>query len=126
MGMPVIVDVVENVNASDVVKSALVSLVGNKGKLRSTAPKDNGLAVYIWRVVTFAVSAYPQHATKPKHIDLYIPEEYYAEYIAKHDFQKLQMFLDKEVHPVIDDVINSIPDEDKADVAIRRWHRWNG
>lgn len=96
---------------SDDWKRVVSIVVKKNGQIRATKPKVDkndpvtGVAAYIWRMVVFAVSPKPQHQCMPMTAGFDLPAyDENGKWSAK-----VEMKMMKELKPLEDAIINSVP-----------------
>jgi hypothetical protein len=77
MKMPVLNVSTENLSQEQ--KEIVSAITGQQSRLRSSKPKINGLAMYVWRMVAFQVSPNSQHHCMPMTADFDLGNEYWPQ-----------------------------------------------
>jgi len=93
-------------------------LLGRGGRLRSTKPKNDGEAAYLWRMVAFQVSTNPQHWCMPVTAEYDLPEEYWDRNDI-HGAAKRRQERIKELKEIEDAIMKTIPKNEWH--GINRW-----
>jgi len=97
-------------------KEIVSHFIKKDGSIRATKPKIvkndsiTGKAAYVWRMVVFLVSPISQHHCMPVTADFDLPG----------DFDE-RNFLMKELKPLEDKIVNSIPKSEWH--GVKRWAR---
>lgn len=98
-------------------------VIKKDGTLRASKPKSKtetmrmGCAIYIWRMVAFALSRRPQHQMMPSTADFWIPA-YNAE--GKWSYREVRKITDA-LKPLEDAIVKSVPVRQQA--GTMRWGR---
>lgn len=101
------------------IAEAIVTTQGrHKGCLRSSKPKNNSKAAYVWRMVAFQISPNPQHHCMPVCADFDLYDVFAKEDQNYKVVNQLAKQLDKEV---VDPITNTVPKEQWY--GIMRWGR---
>lgn len=111
MSMPSILEAIQKANLTGREKEIADQLVGRNGLLRSTKPKNDGEAMYVWRMVAFQISPHPQHHCMPVAavFDVDIRDE-------KGKWSSaLVRVRTKELDVLVDKIVNQVPK-----------HEWHG
>jgi hypothetical protein len=85
-----------------------------KGVLRSSKPKKDGEAAYVWRMVAFQVSSKPQHHCMPCTADFDLPQEYWE----KGAYEKRHNRI-RELDAIANQIVDLIPKSQWHGI-----HRW--
>ena len=95
-------------------------LLGRGSRLRTSKPKDDGEAAYVWRMVAFQCSTNPQHWCMPMTADFDMPEEYWDRNDI-HGAAKKRRARTEELKKIEDAIMENIPKSEWH--GVRRWAR---
>lgn len=88
------------------------------GSLYAAKPKNiSGEGLYIWRMVVFQVSKFPNHQCMPVTADFDLPEKYWS----KETPIEVKKAIRKELDDIVDEIVNTIPKSEWHGVI--RWGR---
>ena len=97
--------------------------VNRTGYLRAAKPKEDGEAMYVWRMLALYLSPHRHHHCMPVMAEFYLPDQYWTgtgatpeQVVACADMRRLRM---KELDRIVDVVTDLVPKE--------QWHgmiRW--
>lgn len=142
--MPEIQSVIDSAGFTNEQLAIANKIVGRGGRLRSTKPKDDGGAAYVWRMVAFFISPNPQHHCIPIGADFDITDVDYAhrpevyvprleteddkETVAGWDQKtwdcmnrgaKRRAFIKEELDPIMDKIVDAVPGNRRY--GLNRW-----
>jgi hypothetical protein len=95
-------------------------VLGRSNRLRSSKPKDDGEAAYVWRMCAFLISTNRQHWSMPVTADFDLPYPYWDRDDV-HGAAEKRRARCAELKKIEDAIVNTVPKEEWH--GVRRWAR---